>query len=314
MTIRTDWDTQTLDPVWVDRVRLPVWQTWLPSVRFLRKDGMIPRTSWDELPGEVRRAVEERTGPIRSVRNAATGRNSAVALIIEADAGAVFVKGLRQDHPGIPAHRREAAINPYVRAVSATLLWEADVDEWNLLGFAFLDGRPADYRPGSPDVALVVATMGRLAALPCPDLPQLKRAEQRWARYVDSPADADMLAGHTLLHTDYNPDNVLIQGDEARLIDWAWPTRGAAIIDPSCLVVHLVAAGHSAEAAEALVSAHPGWDRGHECGIDVAATALHRMWMEIAAAEPFSAWKAENAAAARAWAAYRAAQGSRATR
>ena len=200
---------------------------------------------------------------------------------------------------------REAAINPYVRAIGAQLLWEAEVDAWNLLGFAYLDGRHADYRPGSPDIAKVVVTMGRLASLPCPDLPQLKQAEQRWARYVDTRADLALLAGRTLLHTDYNPDNVLVQGETARLIDWAWPTRGASFIDPSCLVVRLIAAGHTPAEAEDLVSTHPGWDRTAQRGIDVFATALERMWADIAANEPSSAWKAEAATAARSWATYR---------
>jgi RIO-like serine/threonine protein kinase len=30
-----------------------------------------------------------------------------------------------------------------------------------------------------------------------------------------------------LLHTDFNPLNVLMTADGAWIIDWAWPTRGA---------------------------------------------------------------------------------------
>jgi Ser/Thr protein kinase RdoA (MazF antagonist) len=185
------------------------------------------------------------------------------------------------------------------------LLWEAEVDAWNLLGFAFLDGRHADYRPGSPDIAKVVATMGRLASVRCPDLPQLKQAERRWARYVDSGADLALLSGRTLLHTDYNPDNVIIQNETARLIDWAWLTKGAPFIDPACFVVRLVAAGHTPAEAEAWVGTHPGWNRENQRGIDVIAVALSRMWAEIASDEPSSAWKADIATSARAWAEHR---------
>ncbi|MGH3608727.1 MAG: hypothetical protein ACRDRD_11660 [Pseudonocardiaceae bacterium] len=39
--------------------------------------------------------------------------------------------------------------------------------------------------------------------------------------------DTSALQGDTLLHTDLDPLNVLIN-DTARVIDWAWPTCGAA--------------------------------------------------------------------------------------
>jgi hypothetical protein len=66
--------------------------------------------------------------------------------------------------------------------------------------------------------------------------------------YLDQPAQ---LAGDTLLHTDYNPENILITPDgTARLIDWAWPTCGAGWIDPCCLLIRLIAAGHTAHQAE----------------------------------------------------------------
>mgnify|MGYP001412248076 CR=1 FL=1 len=83
---------------------------------------MIPRTSWDELPDEIRRAIEERTGSILSVRDVPAGRNSALAITVHAVDGTVFVKGLRKDHPGVVTQSREAAINPYIRAIGPQLL------------------------------------------------------------------------------------------------------------------------------------------------------------------------------------------------
>jgi hypothetical protein len=88
-----------------------------------------------------------------------------------------------------------------------------------------------------------------------PDLP-LKRAEQRWTPYMD---DASALPGDALLHTDVNPFNVLINGT-ARIIDWAWPTRGAAWIEPACFVLRLMAAGPTPEEAEAWAQQASSWD------------------------------------------------------
>ena len=56
----------------------------------------------------------------------------------------------------------------------------------------------------------------------------LKRAEDRWKPYVEDPGDAVAFAGHALTHTDWAPDNVLIAPGRPWLIDWAWPTLGAA--------------------------------------------------------------------------------------
>lgn len=264
----------------------------------------MERTDWPDLPDRVRAAVTERTGPVLAAQTADDGKNSAVALLLEtAKAGPVFVKGLRLDHPGVVAQYREAAINPYVRRLAPPLLWQTEVDGWNLLGFQRVPGRHADYRPGSLDVPRVVTAMERLAELHCPELRALKRAERRWATFLDEN-DRVLLAGNTLLHTDYNPHNVLIEGDRALLIDWAWPTLGAAHVDPACLVVRLVAAGHTPEQAEGQVAGTAAWRDASGRAIDVAAVALARMWAQIAAADP-AGWKEKIARAAAAWVSYR---------
>jgi hypothetical protein len=265
---------------------------------------MIPRTPWEDLPDEVRDAIIERTGPVLAAESVSAGQNAAVALRLRTSTGAVFVKGLRKDHPGAVTQEREAAVNPYIRSVGPTLLWHTEVDAWNLLGFAHLPGRHADYRPGSADIAKIVETMNNLASLPCPDLPQVKRAELRWAEHVENPADAAPLAGRTLLHTDYNPDNVIINGRHARLIDWAWPTRGAAFIDPACFVVRLIAAGNTPSDAEDVAQSLPAWRNDPNQSIDVFAIALTRMWTQIASADP-SPWKLVTAEAAQQWAHHR---------
>lgn len=263
----------------------------------------MQRTDWDQLTAPVREAIERRTGPVHTAQTATAGKNSTIAALLDTARGTVFVKGLRTDDPRVGGQHREAAVGPHVSPLSPELLWQTEVDGWNLLGFQAAAGRHADYSPGSADLPTVIEAMRRLATLHCPDLPQLKRAEQRWAAHVD-PTDLPLLRGETLLHTDYSPDNVLVDGEVAQLIDWAWPTLGAAFIDPCCLVVRLIFAGHTPEQAEACVAPVPSWNDSPQRSVDVFAAALARMWTQIADADP-DRWKQDMARAARAWHAHR---------
>lgn len=118
---------------------------------------------------------------------------------------------------------------------------------------------------------------------------------------MDGPDAAELLGGDTLLHTDYNPENVLITaGGAARLIDWAWPSRGAAWIDPCVLIVRLIAAGHAPEQAERCVGSVPAWQAAPPEGIDAFAAASVRLWAEIAENDP-QPWKRDMAKAAQQW-------------
>ncbi|MGH3926803.1 MAG: aminoglycoside phosphotransferase, partial [Pseudonocardiaceae bacterium] len=138
-----------------------------------------------------------------------------------------------------------------------------------------------------------------LGEVRCPNLP-LKRAEQRWAPYMD---DTSALRGDALLHTDFNPLNVLINGT-ARIIDWAWPTHGAAWIDPACFVLRLMAAGHTPKEAEAWAQQASSWDLTPEKDIDAFAAANARVWAEIAQTDP-QPWKKKLAVTANQWMRYR---------
>jgi hypothetical protein len=264
----------------------------------------VPRIAWEQLPDSVRHAVESLVGPIASATTVGDGQNSAVATTLDTHHGRVFVKGLRTDHRGVVTQQREAAINPHVRAVSPGLLWRIEIGGWDLLCFEHVDGRGADYTPGSPDLAHLVSTMRRLAELPCPDLPgvYLRRAEQRWAEVIHHPAARAVLAGDTILHTDYNPANILITRDgSAEIIDWAWPTRGAAWIDPACLIPRLIASGHSPASAEEVARQCPAWADTDPAAIDLFASALTTLWDDIALDKSGEPWKQALAVSARQW-------------
>ncbi len=193
----------------------------------------------------VRSLIENQTGPVLVAEPITEGLNSEIAVVVHTSLGATFVKGLRSDHRRVWTQQREAEINPYVLTVTPRLRWHVETDGWNLLGFERVNGRRVDYSPGSPDLPKVVHVMRRLAEIPCPGLP-LKSAPQRWASYTHDP---ELFTGDQLLHTEWSPGNVLIN-DTAHLVDWAWPTRGAAWIDPACWVVWLVASGHSPQSAQ----------------------------------------------------------------
>ena len=142
-------------------------------------------TYCEELEAPVRLAIDARTSRVRAARTADAGLNSQLALVLDTDAGTVFVKGLRIDHPGVVRQGREAMINPFVQTAAPRLLRHDQAAGWDLLAFKSIVGaRHADYRPGSPDLPCVIDAMHRLAAIRCPDLP-VKQARQRWAEYVD---------------------------------------------------------------------------------------------------------------------------------
>ncbi len=263
---------------------------------------MQQRIAWKDLPEDTRTAIQARTGPVEHACTVSEGTNSALAAVLHTSAGQVFVKGIRTDHPSVVAQQREATINPHVRTVAPALLWHLeDVAGWDVRGFEHIEGRHPDYRPGSADLPAVVDLVQALGAVPCPDVP-VQDAGQRWAAYLEAPTAVELLAGDTLLHTDYNPENILITPDgTARLVDWAWPTRGAAWIDPCCLLIRLIAAGHTAHQAEAWAQRTRAWHTAPASALDAFTLASARLWQEIADNDP-QPWKQRMATAAREWA------------
>ncbi|CUU60905.1 hypothetical protein Ga0074812_1505 [Parafrankia irregularis] len=264
----------------------------------------LPRMNWDDLPADVRRAVEAHTGPVTAASTASGGFNSAIAATLRTRSGTVFCKGLPASHRQIVTQRREREINPHVVGLSPRLLWHVEVDGWDLSGFEHIDGRHADYRPDSDDLPLIAECLRRLQQVACPDIP-LKQADQRLSGYVTEPAEAEMFAGSSLLHTDWNSANLLIS-DRAYLVDWAWATRGAAWLDPAGWLIWLMAEGrHTATQAEAWAEQIPSWQAAPADAVAAYAKANARLWAEIAQASG-DEWTSRTASAAGAWALYRA--------
>lgn len=251
----------------------------------------MAKSNWEE----ARQLIEKETGPIHVVHEISEGRNSEISIIAHAK-DATFVKGRRTDHPSAWTQERERIINPFVRRVSPALKWATRSEEWDLLGFEYMTGFKADYSPGSPDLPMVVSTMRELQEIPCPDI-EMKRAEQRWSAYTGKP---EILAGDSLLHTEWNPSNILIS-DRAYLVDWAWPTRGAAWIDPACWVVWLIAYGHAPHTAESWADRIPSWRDAPASALDEFARIQASMWDGIDE-DSSESWTKSLAQASRQWA------------
>lgn len=204
-----------------------------------------------------------------------------------------------------PGGRRRPPSSP---AWPPTLHWRAEAAGWDLLGFEALTGHHADYAPGSPDLPEVAALLRRLGETPCPGI-ELRHAEQRLEHYAAHPDDLRYFAGPHLLHTDLNHANVLVddhapQGDRARLVDWAWATRGTAWLDAGYWIIWLIAAGHTPASAERWAAEIPSWHTAPAEGITAFATANHNLWSEISNAEP-DPWTQRLATAAATWHAHR---------
>ena len=253
------------------------------------------KANWEE----ARNLIEKETGPVRTVTELSEGRNSEISVIIRTDGDVTFVKGRKAGHPRAWTQERERIINPLVRHISPALKWSAVNANWDLLGFEYIPGAHADYSPGSIDIPKVITTLLQLQEITCPDI-DVKQADQRWASYTSTP---DLLVGTSLLHTDWSPGNVLVNG-RAYLVDWAWPTRGAAWIDPACLAVWLIASGHTPRSAESWAAQIPSWQSAPASALDEFARVQALMWDGIAAdsSEP---WTRNLARASRQWASHR---------
>lgn len=263
----------------------------------------MPRIGWYQLSPRVRRAVQERSGHVLTAMTATEGLNSEVAEFLHTATGMVFLKGRRCDHPDIGTQHREAMINPHVLCVAPRLLWRMEIDGWNFLAFERIQARHADYSPGSTDLSRVVEVMDRVGEVRCPDLPS-SHTEHRWSAYVESESALTELAGDRLLHTDFNPMNILINDEDTYVIDWSAPTRGAAWIDAACLVIRLIAAGHTPAAAESWAHRTTAWTTASHTAVNTFALVSVRRWERKALEHP-TPGKKRMAASALRWMAYR---------
>jgi len=254
----------------------------------------------------LRALIEHRTGPLKALTATEHGYGSDVTALAEGDAGTTFVKAMRNRAGGRrDSLLREIAIAPYLTALAPPLKWAETGDEhrWIVGGWEAVEGRPADMRPGSADLERVVEVLSRASDLPVPPVAK-DWTEQRWDRFAPEE-DIHALRGRALLYTDWHPNNLILGTDESWLVDWSWPTVGAAYISPALLVVQLVSGGHEPPRAEAIVTPCPAWHEAPQAAIDTFARAHARMCQAAAERRPGQAWLTAVARAATTWAAHR---------
>ena len=261
------------------------------------------RTAFADLPAEVRAELADLAGPVKEFIPALVGNHADVAGQMRTSRGRAFIKGARlqpgQRGGGAEAWSlgNEAGVLAAVRPHAPELLWTFDLAGWRIVGFEFVDGRHADYTPGSPDLDLVAAAVEDLAERECPPSVKL-RVQDRYAALDDR---AEVFGGTSLVHCDLNPENVLITADGAvRIVDWAFASRGAPWLDFGFMVPWLLRAGHSPESAESWLAGYPLWkgaDTGH---VDLFAGLLDRTWTRRNV-EGAPAWLVEYAGLVRTW-------------
>ncbi|WP_234314107.1 protein kinase [Streptomyces sp. NBRC 109706] len=198
---------------------------------------------------------------------------------------------------------REKVINPFVRTLAPELLWTAEDSEWVALGFESVEGRRTDFRLGSGDLSTVVELVNRIGELPLPEVARDWR-ETRWDWWADRGAP-ELFVGDTLLHADINPSNLLIGPDRCWVVDWAWPTRGAAFIDPAMMVLQFIGARHPPAVAESWAKGCPAWTEADPEAIDAFVVAYARLNRDRALRRPEEPWLEAMAVAAESWAAHR---------
>lgn len=232
--------------------------------------------AWEGLPKRVREHVEARTGQVVSADTVAAGRNCDLSAVLRTATGErVFVKGVRGVSRQMRWLRNESAVDRLAHGVAPRVLFAADIeadgDDWLVVGYEYVPGRPADLSPGSADLPIVATALERLSKLSAPGLRSMRQRWEPtdwWRRVADTRPDLvsgwdisgmtrwcervpDMVDGTRLLHTDLHEHQFLITptGD-TRLVDWSFPAAGAGWIDTAFLILRLVEAGHTPQQAE----------------------------------------------------------------
>ncbi|WP_433469559.1 hypothetical protein [Spirillospora sp. CA-128828] len=261
------------------------------------------RSDWTDLPFEVLDGIEAHTGPIHRTEPAPAGNHADIASNVDTASGRLFVKAARKvspekDGPEVRSLRNEARILPHVTEFAPRLHWTVEAGGWLVLGFEHVDGRHADYTPGSPDLEILAKTLHALQATPCPEIVQMQ-VERRWETVTE---DVSPMAGTALLHTDVNAENLLITPDgRAVLVDWAFASRGAAWVELGLLLPWLLKAGHTPAEAADWVTEFPSWAQADPADVDLFSTAFAERWRRHAERNP-AEWVALHADLTRRWA------------
>ncbi|MEU1071891.1 MULTISPECIES: phosphotransferase [unclassified Streptomyces] len=241
----------------------------------------MERWEWDGLPGVVRAAVEDRTGLVADVVPVTAGLTCSFAAGLRTSSGRLFVKGVRVgDAAGMAGQRMERVVHPLVQGLSPGLRWRVRAGGWELLGFDWVEGRHAELGPGSSDAALVGEVLVAASAVGVPEWLTVPRLAARLAPHLET-AEAALLWGDTLLHTDTNPHNLLVDGARAWLVDWAMPAKGPAWVDAAYTAVRLMEDGTAPVEALEWLEQFPVWREADPAAVAAFVVGTCRAWEAI---------------------------------
>ncbi|WP_367435213.1 aminoglycoside phosphotransferase/choline kinase family protein [Streptomyces celluloflavus] len=242
-------------------------------------------TSWEDLPLQTRRAVEDLVGQVQSARTISVGRNAQLSCVLRTSQAVLFAKGVPSNHRGVGTQRNEALVGAHLEGISPKVLHHLDTGEWNILLFDHFDGRPADLTQRSPDFRLLEPLLERVLAKDARNIPGVLPVVERWA-HLSTNLDFSLLSGSSLIHPDLNRGNILIGKSQSMLVDWALPGQGAAWINLAFFTFFLMNEGWPPAQAESWVNRFRAWKEADPHAIRTFVTALTRRRSEQASSAP----------------------------
>lgn len=272
------------------------------------------RPEWTSVPAALRKGIAGRVGGSVDDAQSQPGGFTpglAVRLRVSGRTDRVFVKAAPAGHPVADSYRAEGAISARMPAgvPRPRLRWHGEVAGWVVLCYDDVNGRHADFTPPGADMPAVIAAVSA-AQLPASDLPDAVEGMAGWlhgwedvavgsprglgpweAAHLDRLVTAERAwmpyaSGTTVVHGDLRPDNILIVGVGAVLIDWAHALAGARWVDLASLVPQLILAGHRPEDAERHFAALPAWRAAPPEGVTGFIAALAGYWTRSARQPP----------------------------
>ncbi|WP_124267641.1 phosphotransferase [Streptomyces sp. ADI96-02] len=251
---------------------------------------MLERVRWEELPAELRDAIETKAGEVTESEVVAEGLNCSTALMIRTEKhGSLFLKGVRENVTvEVGALRQEERVNGALGGISAQLRHRFRLAGWYCLTFEYVDnGRHADMTPGSSDLDAIGFALDRMQQLVFPNLLPYGRFQftvptlaDRFEDFINT-AESRALQGDNLLHTDINPYNILMYGahnSRACVVDWAMPATGPAWVDPAYTAVRLMECGHTPAAALKWLGGFTSWQYADPESVRALVNAVCRQW------------------------------------
>lgn len=285
------------------------------------------KTSWSELPAHIRAAVENRVGTVATATDVTRGASSDLSTVLHtATEQRVFLKGVKGISLRMRWLRNEITAGTLAAGIAPAVLFHDEVEDWLLVGFEHLTGRPASLAPGSPDLPIVASLTTQISALTAPSLRSLRdrwTLTDAWTKLAErAPASvsgwdveemtrratrvSELVHGTSLVHTDLHGAQFLLDDGAVHVIDWGFPAAGAPWVDGAFLVLRLIEAGHEAADAERWALSLPtfaGVD--HDAALDAFSAFIAGLWSWWEAGDSPPPGTAHRARLARSYAASR---------